>query len=268
MDGPAPCGTGLRRHAFSSESAPHQEVAVPQPVVRVDPALPTLVAATVPPFDAGATAQQELDRQVRAYVATGVASLLGLDEVSLRRRVEPLHQALQHHVPSDDDAAASARERGDHVPFVLVLDHGGRGLNALVPAMRHGARHGTSVIGDDELGTYAPVEGVDLPAGDRLVVDVDTGGPFRGATPEAALAAVRRAGRTPLTVEEGIALVVVRPDMLRPNRCFSLMGSRRGDQRVPAVWLSARAPRLGWCWDRNPHDWLGAAHAAGRLGAA
>jgi hypothetical protein len=238
---------------------------VPQPVVPVDPELPTVGSAGAPPFDAGATAEEELDRQVRAYVATGVADLLGLDEASLRRRVEPLRRALADQPPHDD--AAAARERGDHVPFVLVLDLAGRALNAVVPAMRHGARAGVSVIDDDELDTYAPVPGVDVPPGDHLVLDVDTGSPFRGTTPEAALAAVRSAGRTPLTVAEGVALVVVRPDMLRPNRCFSLMGSRRGDQRVPAVWLSASSPKLGWCWDRNPHDWLGAAHAGGRLPA-
>ena len=46
-----------------------------------------------------------------------------------------------------------------------------------------------------------------------------------------------------------------------------LSGSRRGDRRVPAMWISARAPKLGWCWDGNPHDWLGVASAGspGRL---
>jgi hypothetical protein len=30
------------------------------------------------------------------------------------------------------------------------------------------------------------------------------------------------------------------------------------------MWISERAPKLGWCWDGNPHDWLGVASAAGR----
>jgi hypothetical protein len=42
------------------------------------------------------------------------------------------------------------------------------------------------------------------------------------------------------------------------------MGSRAGNQRVPAVWISERRPKVGWCWDRNPHTWLGAASAGGR----
>ncbi|MBC7291277.1 MAG: hypothetical protein H5T83_08080 [Actinotalea sp.] len=219
--------------------------------------------------------EEELDRQVRAYVATGVAALLGLDEDALRGRVAPLRRALLAQPTTDDDdaaaAAAAARDadaRGDHVPVVLVPDLPAAVLNAVVPALRHGGRRGLSVVPDDELVTYRPVEGVVGSEGDHLLLGVDTGGPFHGTPPEAALAAVRAAGRTPLTVAEGLALVVVRPDVLRPNRCFSLMGSRRGDQRVPAVWLSAGRPKLGWCWDRNPHDWLGAAHAARRLQVA
>ncbi|QZN87642.1 DUF5701 family protein [Cellulomonas sp. C5510] len=49
--------------------------------------------------------------------------------------------------------------------------------------------------------------------------------------------------------------------------CFSLLESRARNQRVPAVWISARAPKLGWCWDRTPHTWLGAASAGGRASA-
>ena len=42
-----------------------------------------------------------------------------------------------------------------------------------------------------------------------------------------------------------------------------MAGSRRGDQRVPAFWVSEGRPKLGWCWDRNPHTWLGTASCAG-----
>jgi len=48
------------------------------------------------------------------------------------------------------------------------------------------------------------------------------------------------------------------------NHCFMLMGSRRGDLRVPALWISEKAPKLGWCYDGNPHTWLGIASAESR----
>jgi hypothetical protein len=133
--------------------------------------------------------------------------------------------------------------------------------------MRRGSKLGVSVIDDAEMAGYLPLPDLDLPTGPGpyLLHGVDTGSEFCGTTPEQALLAVRERGRTPLTIAEGLALVTVRPDMLRPNRCFSLMASRAGNQRVPAVWISERRAKLGWCWDRNPHTWLGATSAAGRV---
>lgn len=70
--------------------------------------------------------------------------------------------------------------------------------------------------------------------------------------------------RTPLTIEEGLTALIHDPEYLQPNHCFMLLGSRAGDKRVPAVWLSGPTPRLGWCWEGNPHSWLGFASCAYR----
>ena len=129
-----------------------------------------------------------------------------------------------------------------------------------------GRRVGVSVIDRDEAPTYRPIPGVEVPAVPYLLWGVDTGSELCNVRPEDALVTITGRGRTPLTIDEGVALVVVRPDMLRPNKCFSLLASRTGsNQRVPAVWISERRAKLGWCWDRNPHTWLGAASAADRL---
>jgi hypothetical protein len=81
------------------------------------------------------------------------------------------------------------------------------------------------------------------------------------------MATVARRGRTLLTLEDGVALVTHHPAALAPSRCFSLGGSRCGDRRVPAIWISRNALRLGWCWAGNPHTWLGMASAAERAAA-
>ena len=52
-------------------------------------------------------------------------------------------------------------------------------------------------------------------------------------------------------------MLVSDPGVLRGRNCFSLLGSRAGDKRVPALWVSARRPRLGWCYQGAPHTWLG-----------
>ncbi len=99
-----------------------------------------------------------------------------------------------------------------------------------------------------------------------LVFDVDRGEEFRNVRPEDAVAAITARGRTPLTIAEGLALVTHRPQLLEKNKCFMLAGSRCGDRRVPALWISEGAPKLGWCWAGNPHTWLGTASAGSRAG--
>ena len=87
-------------------------------------------------------------------------------------------------------------------------------------------------------------------------------------------------GRTPLTVSEGISWLLQDPARLEPNRCFMCIASRkpkaRGglDARTPAIWISGGtgrdgrerrgAPKVGWCWARNRHTWLGFASALHR----
>jgi hypothetical protein len=63
---------------------------------------------------------------------------------------------------------------------------------------------------------------------------------------------------------QDIAFVTHYPAALAKNMCFSLGGSRSGDRRVPAIWTSRNAPRLGLCWAGNPHTWRGMASAGGR----
>jgi hypothetical protein len=65
-------------------------------------------------------------------------------------------------------------------------------------------------------------------------------------------------------VAEGLSLLVSDPGVLRARNCFSLLGSRCGDKRVPALWVSERRPRLGWCYQGAPHTWLGTASCGGR----
>jgi len=83
-------------------------------------------------------------------------------------------------------------------------------------------------------------------------------------TPDDALESIISKGRSPLTIDEGLALVTQYPEVLESRNAFSILGSRCGDRRVPALWLSKGRPRLGWCWAGNPHSWLGSASCGGR----
>lgn len=162
------------------------------------------------------------------------------------------------------EGARPAAERGRSV---LVPSR------SLVPPARMAARverRGRPlVLGQltpEDLETFRPIDSVDIPATlAYLVTDVDLGAGSRNERPEDALRQILDAGRSPLTIEEGIALMLLQSEVIAPNWGFSLAGSRRDDQRVPALWISEGRPKLGWCWDRNPHTWLGTASCARRL---
>ena len=105
------------------------------------------------------------------------------------------------------------------------------------------------------------------PAGPRYRLEgVDTGHDLRNVAPDDALATMLERGRSPLSVEDGIALVAEHPEILRKNHCFSLPGSRCGDERVPAIWISDGAAKVDGAWPgtRTPGSETRHAHGASR----
>jgi hypothetical protein len=160
------------------------------------------------------------------------------------------------------------------VPFVLVVSGGvERDMAAAEQLVQLLHLDGGSVPGvldrnhgDQGLAPYRPIDVVGPPpAPVYVLVDVERGEEFCGVPPQEALSVISGRDRTPLTIMEGIALVLLHPLVLERNACFMLSGSRRGDRRVPALWISGKAPKLGWCWDGNPHTWLGVASTRARL---
>ena len=85
--------------------------------------------------------------------------------------------------------------------------------------------------GEAGLAPYRPIEQVALPGpGAYLLLDVDRGEEFLGVRPEEALPVILGRGRTPLTIEEGIAVVTHAPQ-------------RAGEEPVlHAVRVSPRRP--------------------------
>lgn len=152
--------------------------------------------------------------------------------------------------------------------------------SALAPLLVRDDRPGFVVDDMTDLDQFGPVPEVVLP--DRplyLVTGIDRGDDMASWSPEEAAPELARRGRTPLTIGEGISWLIQEPTALEPNQCFMCLGSRKPkakgyDARTPALWISggtgrdgvARrgAPKVGWCWWRNRHSWLGFASATGR----
>jgi hypothetical protein len=137
-----------------------------------------------------------------------------------------------------------------------------------MPLVELGGKRGFSEMEPSDLDRFRPIDGITIPAGAAyLAVDLDTGPGTLDITPDDALQLLTRQHRSPLTLAEGVAHVTHYPELLKTQNCFSLLGSRCGDRRVTAMWISGGRPRLGWCWAGNPHTWLGSASCGSRVGA-
>ena len=195
---------------------------------------------------------REFDRQLAGLRQRGYPRRARMIDEAFADLLLPLRAQLDD-LPVDPTA---------DLPFVIVVDR------TVVPAEEAMLLVEQGVVDMNPTGpdAFAPIEQLDLPAATTyLAVDLDTGSETMGVTPNDALPLITEGGRSPLTIEEGIALLTHHPGILRSRNAFSLLGSRAGDKRVPAMWISKGRPRLGWCWAGNPHSWLGSASCATRL---
>ncbi|WP_424893379.1 DUF5701 family protein [Streptomyces sp. XH2] len=221
-------------------------------------------------FDAGA----EFDRQVRTLTGLGYPAMAGLAPEEFGALVAPLRAGAVAHAGAA--AEAGGREpcdaEGGRVPFLLVVPRNLAPIEETMPrtVLHRGTRPGfvDRSFEPGALERFVATRETGLPhdqdAGAYLLFDIERGEEFCGAVPHEAMDTIAGRGRTLLTIEEGIALVTLFPRILVKNKCFSLGGSRSGDRRVPALWISQKAPKLGWCWQGNPHTWLGMASAGAR----
>jgi len=204
----------------------------------------------------------EFDRQVRTLLDLKYPVMSGLAEDAFVQLVSPLrHVAVTH------GASAPA----GRVSFVLVVTQRLAPAERTMPLTTLAGKNKPGFIDrlypPGDLQRFKPIPELEIPAGDAyLALDIDRGGQTLNVTPDKAMSTITEQGRTPLTVDEGVALITHVPRSLERNMCFSLAGSRCGDRRVPALWISKGAPKLGWCWAGNPHTWLRTASCGGRAG--
>lgn len=225
---------------------------------------PSLPPVDPKEFDLKEFDLKEFDRQVSTLVTLGYPALLGLTDAELEVAAKPLRDRL-----AEVSAVAADAAGVDQIPFVLVVSRTVVPYAQAMELTSVAGRAGFADFDPADLDRFVPIPAVHVPDGRLyLLLDVDTGSEFLGVRPDDALPALLSQDRSPLTVDEGIALLTQRPDMLRRNKCFQLLASRCGDRRVPGLWLSQRRPKLGWCWGGNLHTWLGAASCDRRVGGA
>lgn len=205
---------------------------------------------------------EAFDRQVENLIAKGYAAAAGLSTDEFLSHINPLKTHVNEY--STDIQSVD----GETYPFVIVVKHEFVPVEDAIRSVEREGKRALSVMDEEYLGAFKPIGEVRIPDDMAyLLIDIDTGRESLNVTPEAALTTILAEERSPLTIDEGIALVTHYPEAVKKNHGFSLAGSRRGDRRVAAWWISKGAPKLGWCWAGNPHTWLGTASCGGRVGA-
>lgn len=198
------------------------------------------------------TFEQQCDR----LIELGYPALAGLTTTQFRARLEPLRAV-----------AAGLPDAGGEIPFVIVVDPVQVNPSTALAQVSLRGKSAFTTMTDADLAAFAPTEHVTVPGGNYLLIAPRTGTDTLNLPPQSALSGILSAGRSPLTIAEGPALITQFPQLLRSANCFSMLGSRCDDRRVTALWVSKGRPRLGWCWDGAPHTWLGSASCAGRMAA-
>jgi hypothetical protein len=169
----------------------------------------------------------------------------------------------------------------EHPGSLLVIHPALAPASALAPLLRVNGKPGFVVTDMTDVDEFVPISSATVPDSPLYVVnDLDRGDAMANWSPDEALPAITDAGRTPLTLTEGLHWLLQRPETLQRGRCFMTIASRRHkpdgslDTRTPALWISngtgrdgaanRDAPKVGWCWAGNRHTWLGFASAGGR----
>lgn len=204
---------------------------------------------------------QEFNRQVARLLDKEYPRLAGITVATFLNYVRPLEQALPQVAVSDPN----------RIPLLIVVKSELVAPEVAMPLVEAKGAHGSVNMVPVQPRDFHPIAGLAIPSAKiYLLTDVDTGRETLNVRPEDALRMIIQQGRYPLTLEEGVAMALHFPQTLTDKKkynCFQMTGSRRaGDQRIPSIWVSYGKPRLGWCWDRNLHTWLGSASCGARHG--
>lgn len=203
----------------------------------------------------------EFERQVQNLVDKNYPEFAGITEQELRALAQPLQAKLED----------LQNDRKNGIPFLLVVSSSLVSSEHAMSKVFANKQQGSVVTTPVKPTDFQEIKGIETPnAQIYLLTNFNTGKEFLNISPEDCLKTILARGRTPLTLDEGVALVTHFPEVLTDKEkynCIQMPGSRiPGDQRVPSIWMSYKKPRLGWCWDRNIHTWLGSASASDRIG--
>ncbi|WEV73720.1 DUF5701 family protein [Bifidobacterium sp. ESL0798] len=198
-------------------------------------------------------ASKEAQKQLDRIVALGYPDVADMSAAAFRALARPLIDALK-----DSDL-------GENI--LLVPTHELVSPESLIARTSINRMAGFTTMPPRDVASFLPQTGFEPPEGPfYLVIDPHTGTAYVNREPDVARKLIDSDERMPLTLEEGLAIATQHPDWLVRKNGFNLLGSRSADGRVPSIWMSQNAPRLGSVWPTSRHTWLGNAYCQARRG--
>lgn len=205
--------------------------------------------------------KNQFDIQIQKFIDKKYPEMAQLDTNDFLHELQPLKEKLP------DEEFILDLDQGK-LSFVIVIKNNVVATEKAMSVLEKDGRHGITKLFPHEPKDFQIIDTESIPQSDvYLLFDIDRGRDTINLAPNEAMNIIRADNRLPLTIDEGVAIVTQYPEFLMKNNCFSLLASRHeGDQRVPAIWINTKKePNLGWCWDGNPHTWLGSASAGKRI---
>ena len=198
----------------------------------------------------------QFEDQVQRFVDLGFPKAAGISEEAFRSRLEPLREKLEELVGREFPAG--------HIPFIVVPREKLLALEKEIPLMEVYGKKGFTTLNLSELKT---ADGVEIPESlAYLALDVENGKAMLGRIPDEAVKQFKKEGRSPLTAEEGVAIILQHPEILK-DHYMDLPGSRHDDGKVASLWLSGGEPKLRWSWAGYSGAWGSASCGEDRIGA-
>lgn len=195
---------------------------------------------------------EEVNTQLERIIALGYPNVANMSPHAFRSLAYPLLNVLDR-VEIDENVLL--------VPTVDLVSP-----DSLISRTALDGNAGFSTLPPRDISSFYSVDFTPPEGPFYIVIDPHTGTAYADREPDVARKLIDARDREPLTMEEGLALVTQFPEWLTAKQGFNLIGSRSADGRVPGIWQSQGAPRLGAVWPMSRHKWLGNAYCLARRG--
>ncbi|MFH2013527.1 MAG: DUF5701 family protein, partial [Patescibacteria group bacterium] len=215
--------------------------------------------------------EKEFDRQVENLINKGYAKAAELSDKEFRKHIMPLKDKMQEiaekQKESEESLATEVETKEGCYSFVIVVKKDLALLENQIPLMEVDDKKGYTPLDSDDLSKLEPIEGVKIPKSlAYLIVDIKDGRDIKNICPDDAIKQFEKQNRTGLTTEEGIALIVQYPEILK-DHYIDLSGSRyHAFSRVPNLELSEDEPELHWRHSDHADSKWGSASCGSRIG--